>query len=105
MHLLLHRKRLHTSTGAYNVKWAMHLLRLLYEARRLAKGELPLVAVPEPERSRLLDVRHGRVERAAVEDEAIALAGEVEALQPWPWPAEEPEGLVAELLMEYRRNH
>lgn len=51
------RGGLHTKGGAYNEKWCYHLLRLAGDAKRIARGEAPVVWKEGEEREFLMRVR------------------------------------------------
>ena len=44
----------------FDVKFAMHYVRLLYECRELLKEQNLTLPRPEPERSHLIDIRSGK---------------------------------------------
>lgn len=78
---------LHTKGGDYNEKWAYHIVRLLTDARRIAKGEGPLVWKDEGvERALLMDIRANKFSREAVESLARSLMIQIEECKPWPLP-------------------
>lgn len=62
---------LHTKGGCYNEKWAYHLIRALLDADRIAVGCTPVVWKEDgPERTYLMNIRHGNVSQ----DEIVAEA-------------------------------
>ena len=59
--------RLHTHGGAYNTKWAYHLLRLVRNAERMVLGGEPVVMEAGDDLALLLRVRAGAVSPQQVE--------------------------------------
>jgi hypothetical protein len=51
--------RLHTTGGAYNTKWAYHLLRVAMNAELIARGEPPVVTETGERLAHLIQVRAG----------------------------------------------
>jgi hypothetical protein len=75
---------LHTKGGAYNEKWAYHVVRLLGDAKRIAGGAEPVVWKEGGERAELMRIRSGEVTQEQVERLARGLMDAIEALKPWP---------------------
>jgi len=95
---------LHTKGGKYSEKWAYHLVRLLWDARRIAKGEEPIVWKEGEERDRLMDIRFGHTSPNVVEQMARALLAEIEALKPWKLPEEGDGPYLNDWLLRMRKD-
>ncbi len=93
---------LHTAGGAYNEKWAYHLLRLLDDAERIARGEAPVVWKEGPERDFLMKVRTGEFPKERVERMALDRMAAVNALQPWPLLETGDEAVLERWLLDLR---
>ena len=78
-------KKLRTTGGRYNTKWAYHLMRLVGDALRIARGQEPVVwKTDEVVRGYLLGVRAGKYEQAEIEEAAAVCIAEIDGLKPWP---------------------
>ncbi len=64
----------------FDVKFAMHYVRLLYECRELLRDKKLTLPRPEPERTHLVDIRTGKYTQDEVFAAGKALKGECEAL-------------------------
>jgi predicted nucleotidyltransferase len=63
---LKNKKRVHTTGGDYNEKWAYHLMRLIKDGQRIANGEPPVVWKEGAERDYLMAIREGLIDRETV---------------------------------------
>jgi len=78
---------LHTKGGKFSEKWAYHLVRLLWDARRIAQGGEPIVWKEDGEERRLLmRIRTGEMPQEIVEANARVLLAEIDAMKPWKLP-------------------
>lgn len=64
----------------FDVKFAMHYIRLLYECRELLKDQNLTLPRPEPERGHLIDIRSGKYTQDQVFQVGRELNAECEAL-------------------------
>ena len=64
----------------FDVKFAMHYLRLLYECRELLKEKGLTLPRPDPERQHLIDIRTGRCSQDEVFQAGKELKRECESL-------------------------
>ncbi|BBZ15186.1 nucleotidyltransferase domain-containing protein [Mycobacterium branderi] len=64
----------------YDTKFAYHAVRLGMQGIKLLSTGRITLPIPEPSRSRLLDIRHGRLAQHTVVDEIEALRGELAEL-------------------------
>lgn len=99
---LLAGQSLHTSTGRYNGKWAYHLVRLGYDALRLAEGKSPVVWKTGPERDLLMQIRRGEMPCDAVIRHAEELMAAIDNKKPWPWPETVDVDVLNEWVWELR---
>ena len=60
----------------FDVKFAMHYVRLLYECRELLRERKLTLPRPEPERTHLIDIRSGKYSQAEVFEAGRDLASE-----------------------------
>lgn len=88
MKRLLSHSPLHTKGGEYNEKWAYHMIRLMYDCDRIAKGGVPKVWKEGKERDLLMSVREGQKSVEAVVAIVRDQIAKVEARKPWPLPGE-----------------
>lgn len=96
---------LHTKGGDYNEKWAYHLIRLLWDARRIAQGQPPLVWKDGDEREALMNIRNGMVSRTVVEGMARSIISEIESMKPWPIPDQGDKEYLNSWLLDVRRKY
>jgi predicted nucleotidyltransferase len=74
---------LHTTGGQYNEKWAYHMIRLLYDAKRIVEGGHPVVWKDDgAERNYLMMIRNGAISKQDVEDTATKLVAEIDERLP-----------------------
>lgn len=66
---LRHGTSLHTTGGKFSEKWAYHLVRLLYDAQRIADGLHPLVwkETGTEEHTYLMNIRNGNVSQKEID--------------------------------------
>lgn len=101
---LINDKSLHTTGGKYNPKWAYHMIRLLYDAQRIAQGGEPVVWKEGNERDILMSIRREQVSREDVEELMKRLLSDIEAIKPWQLPEEGDRELLNGWLLEVRKN-
>jgi uncharacterized protein len=93
-------KSLHTTGGAFNTKWAYHMIRLALDAERIAHGMPPVVWKEGEERALLMDIRRGvyNPEQLASMYEKIEVR--IDAGKPWSIPVSADEGLLNQWLFD-----
>lgn len=96
-------KPLHSRGGKYNPKWAVHCVRLAWEAERLSRGQDPRVFWEDAEQSALMSIRRGEWSRAQVEAAVLDAMDKIEERKPWPLPDVGDEAYLKEWLLEVRR--
>lgn len=69
--------RLNTKGGEASEKWMYHFIRLLYDAKRIVRGDEPLVWKTGEERERLMNIRYGKVNVEEIEKEASTMLDEI----------------------------
>lgn len=83
LHKLRAGTSLHTAGGKFSEKWAYHLVRLLFDAERIAKGEDPLIWKEDgsEERSLLMSIREELIPQADIENLAAQAMKRIDALE------------------------
>jgi predicted nucleotidyltransferase len=59
---------LHTVGGKQNEKWSYHIIRLLQDAHRIAKGESPILWREGKEREFLKEIREGKINSDLIQE-------------------------------------
>ena len=93
---------LHTKGGEWSEKWAYHMVRLGYDARRIAQGQEPLVWKEGAERDTLMEIRTGQWSQKRVEDTTLGLIHEIDGMKPWAIPEEGDREWLNEWLLGVR---
>ena len=103
------RERELSAEHGYDTKYAMHALRIGYQGIELLREGKITLPVPDPQRSRLMDVRMGRASPRDILEELDELAKELEDV---PIPVQEPpqeviieQWLVGTYLEQWRGWH
>jgi len=99
---LANEQPLHTTGGAYNTKWAYHIVRLCQDAERLSRGAPPIVWREGEEHEYLMAIREGKVVRDAIVArlaDTLARIGDADKL---PLPKEGPREFLNEWLLGIR---
>lgn len=96
---------LHTTGGNWNEKWVYHILRLAEDAKRIAKGQRPVVWKEGTERDFLMRLRHNEFELPEVKTLIEKAIKEVEDLKPFPLPKHGNKVALNEWLLKLRRNN
>jgi hypothetical protein len=73
------RRRELSDAHGYDTKYAMHALRVGYQGIEFMRDRVITLPMPEPQRSRLMDVRMGKVPLSSVLAEMDDLIAELEA--------------------------
>lgn len=81
------RDRELSETHGYDTKYAMHALRIGYQGLQLAKEGVISLPVPEPGRTRLMEIRGGSV---PLDDVLLELDGLIDKLRAAPVPHMDP---------------
>jgi hypothetical protein len=93
---------LHTKGGKYSEKWAYHMIRLLLDAARIARGKDPVVWKEGCERDLLMGIRSGELGQDTVQFMGEKLVAAIEARKPWPLREEPDEGAIQKWLLGVR---
>lgn len=99
------KRGLHTKGGAYNEKWAYHILRLAGDAKRIAKGGEPVVWKDGPERDFLMRVRNNEFDWPEVKTLIEHAIAEIDGLKPWNIPEVGDRAALNEWLLDIRRKN
>ena len=94
-----------TSKRTYEEKWAYHIIRLCYDAARIASGTEPLVWKEGKERETLMKIRNceyswGEIEKMMEKEISI-----VENMKPWNLPDEADEEVLNDWLIRLRKSN
>jgi len=95
-------RSVHSHGGVPNEKWAYHMVRVAWDAERIAGGNEPMVWKVGAEKDSLMDIRNGRmsVDRAMeTVDECIS---HIDAMKPWDVHAEPDEDFLNKWLLWVR---
>src|SRR3989304_1128620 len=90
---------LHTKGGKYSEKWAYHMVRLLWDAKRIAQGGEPVVWKEGLERDHLMQIRMDLLTQEAVERLAKSEIAAIDAMRPWKIPEEADKRLLNDWLL------
>ncbi|UJA19333.1 nucleotidyltransferase [Thermoleophilia bacterium SCSIO 60948] len=93
------RERELSEEFGYDTKYAMHALRIGYQGIELLTDLKITLPVPEPQRSRLMDVRMGRVPPAEILEELDGLIAQLESA-PVPHQSPPPQAVIEQWLVE-----
>lgn len=95
---------LHTAGGEFGEKWVYHILRLGYQALKIASGGDPIVWYEDddPERVALMDIRKGYAYPTTVNKLINNTIEKIDGLKPWPLPAQGNKQLLNEWLWKVR---
>ena len=93
---------LHTSGGAYNTKWAYHMVRLVQDADAISSGMEPVLWKEGPERDMLMEVRRGEWTQGNVENLVRHKISSIDARKPWHLPDEGDRVVLNEWLLGIR---
>lgn len=96
-------KPVHSKGGVPGEKWCYHMVRVAWDAERIARGEPPLVWKEGEEREKLMAIRTGLWTAEQAIQEAEATIARIDASKPWPIPDEPDEGMINSWLLEVRR--
>jgi uncharacterized protein len=99
------KKGLHTAGGAYNEKWAYHILRLSADAKRIARGEGPQVWKTGAERDFLMKVRNMEFDWQTTKSLIEESLADIENLKPWQCAETADKDALNTWLLEVRKNN
>lgn len=102
LHRLDAGTRLHTKGGAYNTKWAYHMIRVLGDALLIAKGGGPEVWKDGEEHALLMQIRCGEFTPEQIISMAQERTAAVEGLRPWPLPENGNQAYLNKWLLDIR---
>lgn len=103
LHRIKSEKSLHTKGGAYNTKWAYHMIRILDDGIRIARGEYPEVWKEGLERYLLMEIRAGEYSKDEIYIMVEERINKIESYKPYNLPEEGDRKLLNEWIhMVYR---
>jgi len=99
---LEHGKPIHSKGGEYGLKWAYHMVRVGWDALRIARGGEPLLWKDGEEKAKIMEIRRGEWSKERVVKEASDTIAKVDALKPWPIPDDANEAFLNDWLLWIR---
>lgn len=102
LHRLKGHQSVHSKGGEPNEKWSYHLMRILQDAWRIARGEEPTVWKECHEQEFLMQIRSGKFTVGEVEERAVQAIADIDARRPWPIPDEPDEQVLNDWLLRVR---
>lgn len=81
---LKHGKPVHSKGGVPGEKWCYHMVRVAWDAERIAMGGEPLVWKEGEEKAKLMAIRTGEWSTERAVKEAEDTIARVDAAKPWP---------------------
>lgn len=99
---LRHGKPVHSKGGVPGEKWCYHMVRVAWDAERIARGEEPKVWKEGEEREKLMAIRTGLWTTEQAVREAEAAIARVDAMKPWPIPEKADEVFLNDWLLATR---
>ena len=99
---LRHGKPVHSKGGLPGEKWCYHMVRVAWDAERIALGGEPKVWKEGEEKEKLMAIRTGlwTVEQAVQEAETTILR--IDGKKPWPLPEHGDEDFLNDWLLDLR---
>jgi uncharacterized protein len=97
-----HSKPVHSKGGVAGEKWCYHMVRVAWDAERIARGDEPKVWKDGEEREKLMAIRTGAWTSEQAVKEAEASIARVDALKPWPIPDKTEEEFLNNWLLWIR---
>jgi len=97
-----HSKPVHSKGGVAGEKWCYHMVRVAWDAERIAQGGEPKVWKDGEEKAKLMAIRTGEMTTEQAVKEAEATISRIDARKPWPIPAEADEKFLNDWLLWLR---
>lgn len=99
---LRHGKSVHSKGGVPGEKWCYHMVRVAWDAERIARGEEPKVWKDGDEKAKLMAIRTGEwTTEQAVQTAELTIA-RIESRKPWPIPESMDESFLNHWLLWVR---
>lgn len=92
----------HAKGGVPGEKWCYHMVRVAWDAERIARGEGPLVWKEGEEREKLMAIRTGAWSTEKAVEEAKTTIARIDANKPWKVPEEQDEQFLNDWLVGIR---
>lgn len=102
LHRFRHSKPVHSKGGVVGEKWMYHMLRVAWDAERIALGEEPKVWKEGTEKSELMAIRTGTMSTEEAVSKAEAAITRIDSRKPWPIPERADEGFLNDWLLSVR---
>lgn len=99
---LRHGKPVHSKGGVPGEKWCYHMVRVAWDAERIAMGGEPKVWKDGEEKEKLMAIRTGAWTTEQAVQEAEATIARIDSRKPWPIPDEAAEGFLNKWLLWVR---
>ena len=95
-------KPVHSKGGVAGEKWCYHMVRVAWDAERIAKGGEPKVWKDGDEKAKLMAIRTGECPTEEAVREAERAVSRVDAAKPWPLQERADEGFLDGWLLSVR---
>lgn len=102
LHRLRHGRPVHSHGGVPGEKWSYHMVRVAWDAERIAKGGEPKVWKDGDEKQKLMEIRTGLWSVEQVVKEAEETIARIDAGKPWPIPDKADEKFLNDWLLGIR---
>ncbi len=83
---LRHGRPVHATGGVPGEKWCYHMVRVAWDAERIAQGDEPKVWKEGEEKEKLMAIRTGKWTTEQAVKEAETTIARIDAAKPWPIP-------------------
>jgi hypothetical protein len=99
---LRHGKSVHSTGGVPGEKWCYHMVRVAWDAERIAEGGEPKVWKDGEEKDKLMAIRTGAWSTEQAVREAEETIARIDARKPWPIPERANEKFLNNWLLSIR---
>lgn len=97
-----HSKPVHSKGGIPSEKWMYHMIRVAWDAERIALGGEPLVWKTGEEKKKLMAIRTGAMSTEEAVKQAEETIARIDSRKPWPIPEKADEALLNSWLLWIR---
>ena len=97
-----HSKPVHSKGGVAGEKWCYHMVRVAWDAERIAQGQGPKVWKEGLEKEILMKIRYGEMSPCEAMDIAEKTIDRVDGLKPWNVNVDAPEEALEDWLLIIR---
>lgn len=97
-----HAKPVHSKGGVAGEKWCYHMVRVAWDAERIAQGGEPKVWKDGEEKAKLMAIRTGAMTTDEAVKEAETTIERIDSRKPWPIPEKADEKFLSDWLLWIR---